>query len=615
MSLVNTKLLGNTFVNDPKPGWIKINGVVLGNSPEYGYSSVKSNDVSSLLDKCYNDKNIVVVLYNWSNGQAYTKSGFNLSNIQDYSLNAVYTTFVIESRINKNNLPRVPELEKQRKELPIVPPVIDTPGQKLIGVQFLGKKFEQDPKQAWIKINQLTIGKSQQFGYNIAHSNNIGQLLDELIKDQNIVVAVYNHKTGIAYLKKGFDLTKSTDIAIDNDYTSFVVKNKVTSSMAPNSVLIGGGVSVEVPVSVSVPVEVPVEVPVSVPVSSQPVPVSSDDKSGFVSWNRNASKFQLNNKKFVPCGFNSYWLGLTEWREYPTHAQITEMFDIAIRMKATVIRAHTLGCNFDNPKSLRPYDNNLNEAAYEPIDFSFNEARRTGIKLMIPMCDAYQYYHGSIASFTRSRGLNTEQFWYNQDVRNDFKDFIYKWMNHTNQYTGIQYKNSPEILFIETGNELGNIRPDAGSTSIPTQEWTTDITKYIKSLAPNIMVFDGCDEALGHDTARNFDITETDAVGAHFYWNDYQRLENGASRAQSVGKPYIIGEYSSHFGQDWFDKIESTPNVYGSILWSMYPHNEDGTRVPHEDGFTLYYPEDMQQLTLISNHFRRIQGLPTVDSI
>lgn len=39
-----------------------------------------------------------------------------------------------------------------------------------------------------------------------------------------------------------------------------------------------------------------------------------------------------------------------------------------------------------------------------------------------------------------------------------------------NQYTGIAYKNDPTIFMIELGNELGNIRPDALSLAIPTQE-------------------------------------------------------------------------------------------------------------------------------------------------
>jgi hypothetical protein len=83
-------------------------------------------------------------------------------------------------------------------------------------------------------------------------------------------------------------------------------------------------------------------------------------------------------------------------------------------------------------------------------------------------------------------------------------------------------------------------------------------------------------------------------------------MDSGCNNAANLGKPYIIGEYASNFGQDWFNQIESK---------KIHPHKDDGSKLEHNDGFTVHYPEDYNQLLLISNHIRRMRGMPEVSSI
>ena len=106
--MINTSLLGSTFTKDIKPDWFKINGIVLGNSPQFGYTSTHSNDIGRLLDECKKDPRVVVVLYNWSNGNAYIKTGFNLNAESDYKKDPLYTAFIIESRVKAEFLKREP---------------------------------------------------------------------------------------------------------------------------------------------------------------------------------------------------------------------------------------------------------------------------------------------------------------------------------------------------------------------------------------------------------------------------------------------------------------------------------------------------------------------------
>jgi mannan endo-1,4-beta-mannosidase len=327
----------------------------------------------------------------------------------------------------------------------------------------------------------------------------------------------------------------------------------------------------------------------------------------FVKWD--GRDFVLNGEKFVPVGFNAYWLGFTEEYSYPKHSQIEEMFKIAEQIGATVIRSHTLGFSGGSPNSLRPFDNNLNPNAWDSIDYSFYMANLYNIKLVIPLIDGYNYYHGSYGEFCKTRGLPKNEFWSNQVVRNDFKQYINEWLQHTNKYTGIAFKDDAAIGLIELGNELGNIRPNVGSTSIPTKDWIKDISSYIKSIDKNHLVLHGVDESLGQND--DFQIDSLDVYSGHFYGKDYSRIDFGSNSAANVKKAYIIGEYDCHFEEDWFTEIERRTNVKGTIFWNVYPHTngyKSGLPVPHNDGYTIHYPENELEFDRIQQHFKNLKS-------
>jgi mannan endo-1,4-beta-mannosidase len=433
------------------------------------------------------------------------------------------------------------------------------------------------------------------YGYNEYNSKDIGGLLDRLRGDPNVTCLVYNWKTGIGYAKTGFNLSNEADYKTVSGYTTFILKNKI-------------------PEYYKLPV---------VPRPSNPVPVPGTLQTNkqFVSWNSLSGTFMCNGVKFVPVGFNAYWLGYTESYDYPVKVQVDEMFTVAKKISATTIRSHTLGHSSGSAKSLRPSNNTLNDDAWRAIDYAFYKAKQNNIKLICPLTDCYTWYNGSYGDFCKTRGVPKSAFWTDPNVRNDFKDYISQWLNHVNIYTGVSIKNSPELAWIELGNELGNIRHEAGSTTIPTQEWISDISTYIRTIDKVHLIMNGSDECLGSHISNDFAVTTVDTHSAHFYWNDTQRLISGYSGARNAGKGYIIGEYNSGFGEDWFRSVESMPNVHGTLVWSFYPHDNGlptGNRVQHTDGFTLYYePEgwdaqNNKQVLIIANHHRRMRNLPEI---
>lgn len=88
-------VIANTaVVEDPKPGWLKINNVTTGESPEFAVRQVTNSNVGQLLDSVTNDTTVSVVNYNWSTGTAFLRSGYNTKKPTDSKFNDGWVTFV-----------------------------------------------------------------------------------------------------------------------------------------------------------------------------------------------------------------------------------------------------------------------------------------------------------------------------------------------------------------------------------------------------------------------------------------------------------------------------------------------------------------------------------------
>lgn len=455
---------------------------------------------------------------------------------------------------------------------------------------LLGSTFVQDPNPNYIKIDNVVLGETASYGYNVVNTNDIGALLLSSLNDNNIVVIVYNWSQKVAYIKTGFNLNDSTDFKTSAGFTSFIVTNRIS---AANLTYTFNNISVNTDAALL-------------------------NINGHLKTNMGV--FTLNQRTFVPVGMNAFFLGLLqETNYYPTHQQITEIFEAARTLGATVIRSHTLGFSAESSVTLLDGNNNINPAAWDPIDFAYSEAKRCSIKLIIVLCDPYSYYHGSINTFCAPYNISKDQFFTDNTARSAFKKYLNSYLLHVNPYTNVAIKDAVEVAFLELGNELGNIRPGAGSNSVPTQDWIQDITTYIKSIDQNHLVLNGSDECLGSGTSNDFAVNSLDTYSAHFYWGDYNRMTTGSTNAANNGKGYIIGEYSSQFDNNWFKTIEGMQNVKGTCAWSIYPHDDGtrtGTRINHGDGFTFWmdYNTDGNNIVLLNltNHFRRMQGQPEI---
>jgi hypothetical protein len=338
--------------------------------------------------------------------------------------------------------------------------------------------------------------------------------------------------------------------------------------------------------------------------STTPVPTTTQARLTMNS----SGIIQKNGVKFRSGGANIFQL---VHNDYPSsrlmsHSEIDSLLDKAVTLKAYYIRAHTLGVNIGSTSNhlvtgvtgttnpVISYNSNV----WEVMDYAVKAASDRGLYLMVPMTDELGYYHGgkrqwvnfrrpgtcstdgNVKSANSSAERTAENYFYtDSQIKTDYKKYISDWLNHTNQYTGLAYKDTPSIAVIETGNELW--------TADDFRTWTPEIAAYIKFIAPNVLVADGMSadgssywaslnppqDPIAHTvTAESLASTSIDIVGIHPYSVfTASDVTTAASRAASAGKSFAVGEYP--WSKSTAPGIESAarnaPNVCFTAFWSL----------------------------------------------
>ncbi|CAH7685360.1 glycoside hydrolase superfamily [Phakopsora pachyrhizi] len=258
---------------------------------------------------------------------------------------------------------------------------------------------------------------------------------------------------------------------------------------------------------------------------------------------------------FKLIGPNIYWLGLDEnvnpSPSYPSQSRILEALATAALMGSTVVRSTTLGISVGHQLSVWPSLNSTNQEALKVIGFTISAAQRYGLKLIIPLTDQYDYYHGGYKTFLRWRNLSdsSESVFYDTKsvVHQDFLSYISVLLNYINPYTNLAIKDDPTVLIWETGNEL----------SKPAKRWTESVSNHIHQLAPNQFVASGR-YGLDKDDLK---ISSIDAVTNHFYPPRTDHFHSDSKLAAKYNKVYYAGEF------DWSGRSKA----WGQLGWVLIP--------------------------------------------
>ena len=337
--------------------------------------------------------------------------------------------------------------------------------------------------------------------------------------------------------------------------------------------------------------------------------VSGEHMNDFVQ--RSGSELVLHGQHFRFAGANVYWMGLDEnvdGIDYPTHYRVNDVLSTAETMGATVIRSHTLGISIGCELCVEPAPGVFNSQAFERIDYAIQSANVHHLRLLLPLVDNWAYYHGGRGTFTQWSGLSDPNLFYtNEAVISNFEQYIFQVLNHVNIYTHRAYKDDPTILAWETGNEL----------RAPTS-WVQRIASYIKRIDTNHLVMDGNDMNSGEtpDVKGDLALESVDMYTGHYYPLNIGGLKWDAYQAQKANKVFVVGEYdwtNQHGGDalaDFLREVENNQAVSGDLFWSLFGRDDMGRYVQHNDGYTLHYPgddDDMRiRVIILSLHARKM---------
>lgn len=333
--------------------------------------------------------------------------------------------------------------------------------------------------------------------------------------------------------------------------------------------------------------------PTAVPASVARESKSGPQASTFVT--KSGNQLMLGDERFRFGGENQYWLGLDEnvgginpadppAVELPTFFRIRDGLNTASIMGSRVVRAHTVGVSVGSPKSFEPTLGHFNKDAFASADYAVAEAGRLGLKLIVPLTDNWDYYHGGKYTFLRWLGVSTADggaaFFSDPTVRVAFKQYISEVLTHVNPYTGKRYVDDPTVMAWELGNELNGMTP----------EWINDISSYISALAPKQLVAAGAQSGTDTGVLASPDV---DIIDAHYYPPSAATIAKDAAAAKAAGKAYIAGEYGSGQANDaLMDAVAANQDVDGALFWSSFPHADHYGYVQHADGYTIHYPGD-----------------------
>ena len=224
----------------------------------------------------------------------------------------------------------------------------------------------------------------------------------------------------------------------------------------------------------------------------------------------------------------------------------------------------------------------LNERAFLTLDSILAVANELGIRLIIPLVDNWKWMGGR-GQYAAFRGKQADDFWSNEQIKEDFKATIAKILNRKNTLTGISYKEDKAIMIWELGNELRGCP----------LSWIEEMAAFVKSIDGNHLINDGRQNK--NITQEVIDSPYIDVLSSHHYEGDAMKmLEHIGQNLQKINgrKPYYLGEFgfiSTQGMRAVLEKCSSSENLVGALLWSLRFHNRNGGFYWHSEPFGGFF--------------------------
>jgi len=279
------------------------------------------------------------------------------------------------------------------------------------------------------------------------------------------------------------------------------------------------------------------------------------------------TKFNWRGKNFHFVGTNCYYAAMKAAEPETKHLSM-HIFDGMEEMGLNVLRTWAFR-EGKRPQTMQPSPGVYSEASFLGLDWVVREAGIRGIKLILTLTDYWEEYGGMQQYVEWSRSAQVVEHFYTDDwCKRWYKMYVSAVLNRVNKFTGKRYKDDPTIMAWELANEARNERDPGG---LVVQQWTAEMSAYVKSIDPFHLVTTGsegffgtscpsCNPAeyyanLGVATEQQHALEDIDYISAHLWpdiWLDeglehHNFAENWMTAQAHLGnqlnKPFVLGEF------------------------------------------------------------------------
>jgi mannan endo-1,4-beta-mannosidase len=304
---------------------------------------------------------------------------------------------------------------------------------------------------------------------------------------------------------------------------------------------------------------------------------------------------------------------------------VREVLDDLVCLSLPVARIWGFNDSKDKSSIRASPEEGFREEGLRGLDQAVWEAKRRGIRLVIPLVNNWSEYGGlpAYAAWAQRRfggAWSHDDFFTNAQMKQWWKDYAYLLVNRVNTFTGVAYKDEPTILAWEIGNEL-RCQSCRGTTAFV--DTVEELATFLKQLAPDQLVSDGGDgfdddptfyEGLSNlyavrgDEGASFSklsrVEALDMLSYHFYPRNYgfqtaRDAEIWIERHQAIatitGKVAYLGECGfvasdaerAQSYDMWLRSLFSLAGGQLGIFWQLSPVGR-----LDNDGFAVYSRRD-----------------------
>jgi mannan endo-1,4-beta-mannosidase len=304
---------------------------------------------------------------------------------------------------------------------------------------------------------------------------------------------------------------------------------------------------------------------------------------------------------------------------------VGEVLDDLVCLSLPVARIWGFNDSKDKSSIRMSPDEGFREEGLLGLDQAVWEAKRRGIRLVIPLVNNWSEYGGlpayaAWASKAFGGSWAHDDFFTSPQMKQWWKDYVYMLVNRVNTFTGVAYKDEPAILAWEVANEL-RCQGCRGTTALV--DTVEELATFLKELAPNQLVSDGGDGfdddptfyegltnlyAVRGDEGASFSklsrVEALDMLSYHFYPRNYgfqtaRDAEIWIERHQAIatitGKVAYLGECGfvapdaerAQSYDMWLRSLFALAGGQLGIFWQLSPAGR-----LDNDGFAVYSRRD-----------------------